>query len=177
MKVYLDGDSCPRTVREFAAKSCQRYGIPLFCVANRPIPFDQPESVILQVVGSEEGAADDALTEQVLPGDLVLTRDIPLAARLVERGVVVINDRGTIYTRENVRERLSVRNFMADLRASGLQADTTGVWGKKEWEAFVRAWDKVFHRLLKATTGVAKDDKAQKVPAVPTGLDPEPPRE
>ena len=177
MKVFLDGDSCPRTVRDFAAKSCLRYDIPLCCVANRPIPFDEPNKVIMQVVGSQEGAADEALIAQAIPGDLVLTRDIPLAARLVELGVAVINDRGTIYTHENVRERLSVRNFMADLRASGLQPETTSVWGQKEWGAFVRSWDKVFHRLLKANAVKTRDGTIPRAPAAPTGSDPELPRE
>lgn len=163
MNVYLDGDSCPRPVREFVAKSCRRSSVPLVCVANRAIPFEDSEGVQMLVVEVQEGAADEVLVEKAQPGDLVITRDIPLAARLVENEVTVINDRGTVYSRENVRERLSVRNFMADLRAFGLPADTSGTWGKKEWEAFVRSWDKEFHRLLKLASQKFPTQENQKL--------------
>jgi len=132
-------------------KACHREGIAAVCVANRTIPFDQEAPVDMVVVENREGAADAVLVERAVPGDLVLTRDIPLAADLVGAGVAVLNDRGALYTAENIRERLSVRNFMAGLNASGLKPESTAVYGKREWDLFVRTFDATFTRLCRAS--------------------------
>jgi hypothetical protein len=103
------------------------------------------------IVESTEGAADRALAARAVPRDLALTRDIPLAAQLVEAGIAVVNDRGALYTQENIRERLSVRNFMMDLGASGLRPESTAQYGKKEWDEFVRTFDREFMRLVRSS--------------------------
>ncbi len=107
--------------------------------------------VEMVLVEKTEGAADRALVARAVLGDLALTRDIPLAADLVEAGIAVVNDRGALYTRENIRERLSVRNFMAGLNAVGLKPESTAVYGKKEWDEFVRTFDREFMRLVSAS--------------------------
>ena len=147
MTLHIDGDSCPRTVRDLAARAGVREGVPVVCYANRDIPFDT--GVEMVVVENREGAADDALRARAVPGDLALTRDIPLAAALVEQGVAVLNDRGALYTRENVRERLSVRDFMAGLNAAGLKPESTARYGKKEWDEFARTFDREFMKLVR----------------------------
>jgi uncharacterized protein YaiI (UPF0178 family) len=151
MQVLIDGDSCPRAVREVVAKACQREGITVTCFANRPIPFPPALNVLIQVVAAVEAAADDALVDLAVSGDLVLTRDIPLAARLVENQVAVLNDRGALYTAENIRERLSVRDFMAGLNASGLKPESTATYGKMEWDKFVRTFDTTFMALVRVS--------------------------
>jgi len=103
------------------------------------------------LVEATEGAADRALVARAIPGDLALTRDIPLAADLVEAGVAVLNDRGALYTRENIRERLSVRHFMAGLNAAGLKPESTAQYGKREWDDFVRTFDKEFMKLVRSS--------------------------
>jgi hypothetical protein len=125
--------------------------VEVVCLANRPIPFSSGLTVKMQVVENTEGAADDALVKLAQPGDLVLTRDIPLAARLVETSVAVLNDRGALYTPENVRERLSVRDFMAELNAFGLKPESTAAYGKKEWDKFVRTFDATFMSLVRSS--------------------------
>lgn len=149
MILFLDGDSCPREVRDLAARAAGREKIPLACYANRKIPFGEGLTVEMVVVDNQEGAADRAIVARAVPGDLVLTRDIPLAAELVENQIAVLNDRGDLYTRENIRERLSIRNFMADLNAQGLKPASTAKYGKKEWDAFVRSFDRVFMQLVR----------------------------
>jgi len=150
MRVLIDGDSCPRLVRDLVAKAGAREKVEVICVANRSIPFSPGLSVNMQVVENFEGAADEALVAMARPGDLVLTRDIPLAARLVEASVAVLNDRGALYTRENVRERLSLRDFMAGLNAWGLKPESTAVYGKKEWDKFARTFDATFMFLVRS---------------------------
>lgn len=151
MTLHIDGDSCPRTVRDLAAKAGRREGVVVVCYANRPIPFEVGLPVEMVLVETTEGAADRALVARALPGDLALTRDIPLAADLVEAGIAVVNDRGALYTRENIRERLSVRNFMAGLNAVGLKPESTAQYGKKEWDEFVRTFDREFMKLVRAS--------------------------
>ena len=80
---------------------------------------------------------------------MVITRDIPLAQQLVAAEIRVLNDRGTVYTAENIKERLSVRNFMYELCANGLEPERTKTFGKKEVMAFAKAFDREIQRLLK----------------------------
>lgn len=149
MVLHIDGDSCPRAVRELAARAGRREGIPVVCYANRRIPFEAGLPVEQVLVENTEGAADRALVARAVPGDLAVTRDIPLAAELVEAGIAVLNDRGALYTAENIRERLSVRNFMAGLNAVGLKPESTAQYGKREWDEFARTFDREFMRLVR----------------------------
>lgn len=151
MTLHIDGDSCPRAVRDLAARAGRREGVAVVCYANRPIPFEPANPVEMVLVEATEGAADRALVTRAIPGDLALTRDIPLAAELVEAGVAVLNDRGALYTRENIRERLSVRNFMAGLNAAGLKPESTAQYGKREWDEFVKTFDKEFMKLVRGS--------------------------
>ena len=123
MKILVDADSCPRPARELILKTAVRRRIKTIFAANRPIPgIGGPDGslgdlALMELCPAGEGAADDRIVELAESGDLVITRDIPLASRLVETGapILVIDDRGQIYTRENIRERLSLRDFMVGL--------------------------------------------------------------
>lgn len=152
MTLHIDGDSCPRQVRELAARAGRREGVPVVCYANRPIPFPARLGVDMRVVTAGEGEADREILAQARPGDLVLTRDIPLAAQLVALGLAVLNDRGTLYTAENVRERLSVRDFMAGLNAAGLKPEAQAQYGKRDWDEFARTFDREFMKLRRASS-------------------------
>jgi uncharacterized protein YaiI (UPF0178 family) len=109
-----------------------------------------------------EGSADNRIVDLARPGDLVLTRDIPLAARLVEADVMVMDDRGRVYTKENIRERLSLRDFMVDLAQSGLGADRIAGYGKRELKLFADCLDRVLARLIRETqkTGITQESSA-----------------
>jgi uncharacterized protein YaiI (UPF0178 family) len=149
MRVFIDADSCPVRVREIVCKAAKRRNFLAIFAANRPIPLPRNRNVRFIHVGEGEGRADAFIKEQVGSGDLVITRDIPLAAELVELGPVVINDRGDLYTRENVRERLSIRNFMKELRDAGLYENPTGMFGRKEVKAFAATFDRILTQLEK----------------------------
>jgi len=142
MRIWIDADSCPRQVREIVARASQRKGIAAIFVANRAIPVTPAETVHLITVGPGEGSADDYIYGHSEATDLVVTRDIPLAARLIERDMRVLNDRGDLYTRENIRERLSVRDFMHELRANGLVPEKTKHFGQREIKRFADAFDR-----------------------------------
>ena len=149
MKILVDSDSCPRPARESVVRASKRTGITAIFAANRPIPGIDGPSVRMELCPPGEGAADDRIVELAEQGDLVVTRDIPLAARLVERSIRVIDDRGTVYTRENIRERLSLRDFMVGLADSGLGAPRMNTYGNRELKAFADGFDRELTKLTR----------------------------
>jgi uncharacterized protein len=164
MTVWGDADSLPQAVRDIV---CRRVGIELerdprlalkaVFVANRPIPIRASKGVSFVKVGSAEGEADGYIEERCLPGDMVLTRDIPLAERLIDSlsgKAVVINDRGDVFLPETIRERRSIRDAMRELALSGLVDRPGNGYGEREAKAFSRTFDREFSRLLKNIQGV-----------------------
>ena len=142
MKILIDADSCPVRIRELVVKAATKRKLLALFVAARQIPL--PPSPFVQMLQVEAGQdmADKKIISLAQIGDLVITRDIPLAAELVEHQLRVINDRGVMYTKENVRQRLSERNFMADLRATGLESMKDGSFSQREIHAFAAVFDR-----------------------------------
>ena len=154
MIIWIDADSCPRQVRDLICKTGIRLNLVINFVANRPIPM--PESTLFHMIQADStpDAADDYIVEHSETGDLVITRDIPLAKRLVDRGIRVINDRGNVYTEININERLSMRNLMLDLYNNGIYPEKTGQFGKKELQEFANALDREITKLRKKMENV-----------------------
>jgi uncharacterized protein YaiI (UPF0178 family) len=148
LKIFVDADSCPRPARELVLRTAKRRGLTAVFAANRPIPGLEGENAVMEQCPPGEGAADDRIVGLSLRGDLVITRDIPLAKRLVEKGVQVLDDRGRAYTRENIGERLSLRNFMVGLAGSGLHPDRSAAYGKKELKAMADSLDRILAKLI-----------------------------
>ncbi len=148
MILWVDGDSCPRPVRDILCRAAVREKLELKFVANRELPLKKSDWISLIITSGEEGSADRYIIERSVPGDLIVTRDIPLAAELVERGVTVLNDRGKIYTKENVKERLAERDFNQMLREAGLSDEKSGNFGQKEIRAFASAFDRTIRQML-----------------------------
>jgi uncharacterized protein YaiI (UPF0178 family) len=155
MKILVDADSCPPQVREIVARAAARVRVPAVYIANRRIPFPGNDFVTGIVVPAGQGAADRSILEKTEPGDLVVTRDIPLAKLLVDAGAVVINDRGTVYTRENVGERLSLRDFSLDLIRSGIPVEQKDRYGGREVRSFAAAFDRELTRAVRRDAGRA----------------------
>lgn len=149
MKIFVDADSCPQAVRAIVCRAAVREGLECVFAANRKIPLPEDELIKMVQVEEGEGVADQFIVDNSAPGDLVVTRDIPLAADLVEQKVVVVNDRGEIYTPENIRQRLSIRNLMKEFRDSGIMPDPDGSFGRKEIQLFANAFDRELRKLIK----------------------------
>lgn len=149
MKLWVDADSCPVPVRDMICRTGKRLSLTVLYVANRDIPRETDAPVTMIMADMTPDAADDYIVEHAGPDDLVVTRDIPLAKRLVDNGIRVLNDRGTVYTDENIRERLAMRNLMVELYTSGLSPEKTGQFGKKELNNFANALDREITRLLR----------------------------
>ncbi|UTC67585.1 MULTISPECIES: DUF188 domain-containing protein [unclassified Treponema] len=150
MKIWVDADSCPVRIRQITVKAADRLSLRVIFAANREIPLPKSENVEMAVTENTEQAADVYITENAQKGDLAITRDIPLAKTLVDKGLYVINDRGTIFTKDNINTYLSARNFMYELQANGLAPEKTNSFGKKEIQKFSNLLDSILSKALKA---------------------------
>ena len=150
MRIWVDADAAPRAVKDIIARAARKHEFPTMLVANQRLqtPANNPFVTAVRVEGGPD-VADDHIAEHAQPGDLAVTADIPLAARLVEKGVKAIDPRGTEYTEENIGERLSVRDFMDQLRSSGVETGGPSAYGPKETRAFAAVFDRVLTRMLK----------------------------
>ena len=121
MQVWVDADACPAAIKEILYRAAERLKIPLTLVANRPLRT--PPSSYIRTVQVLRGfdVADKEIVQRVQARDLVITADIPLAAEVIARGALALDPRGELYTPDNIREKLQMRNFMDELRASGVQ--------------------------------------------------------
>jgi len=152
MTIWGDADSLPARVRELCARrsGAAKFEIRVIFVSARKIPLPPGRLVFAVVVSGE--SADDHIIASAKLADIIITRDIPLAKRALDTGLIALNDRGTIWTRDTVRERLSIRDFMAAARDAGLaEMSRASTFGQKEQNAFANALDKAI--LLSASMG------------------------
>jgi len=142
MQIWVDADACPVVIREILFRAAERTGVRMTLVANKPvrIPTAQTNLRFLQVPPGFD-AADKRIVELMQRDDLVVTADVPLAAAAIEKGGVALNPRGELYTKENVRERLSVRNFLDELRGSGVNTGGPPALSQRERQLFANQLD------------------------------------
>jgi len=149
-EIWVDADACPGVVREILFRAAQRTGVAMTLVANKPLRIPPIPGVRSLQVASGFDAADKRIVELMGTGDLVVTADVPLAAAVIEKGGTALNPRGELYTRENVRERLSVRNFMDELRGSGVNTGGPPAIGQREKAAFANQLDRWLARRARS---------------------------
>lgn len=121
MKILVDADACPQVIKDILYRAAERTRTTVVLVANRRLRIPHSFYVKVLPVSGGPDAADHRIVDEVQAGDLVVTADVPLAARIVEKGATALNPRGTLYTAENVGERLSVRDFLTELRQDGVR--------------------------------------------------------
>lgn len=141
--IWVDADACPRVIKEILFRAAERVKVPLTLVANQPI--DVPRSPLIrnvQVAGGFD-VADDYIVQQAEPGDLVITADIPLAAELIARNCRALNPRGELYTENNIRQRLNMRDFMDTLRGSGMDTGGPPAFSQADRKAFADQLDRL----------------------------------
>jgi hypothetical protein len=154
MKILVDADSCPKAARDLVLRRAATLKIQIIFAANRPIPDTKGAQMI--ICPNTENSADDRIVELAGGADLVVTRDIPLAKRLVEKGVFVIDDRGRVFSLNNINELLSLRNFTVGLANNGLGIERTAHYGKKELKSFADSLDRMLtKRFLRGTDSVS----------------------
>ena len=124
MKIWVDADACPVVIKEILFKAAERTEVELTLVANQPVRIPPSRFIHFLQVGSGFDVADNEIVKRLSAGDLVITGDIPLAAEVIDKGGFALSPRGELYTAENIKARLNIRDFMDTLRASGI--DTGG---------------------------------------------------
>jgi uncharacterized protein len=143
LRIWVDADAAPRAVKEIVARAAARLEMPAVFVANQrlPLPLSNPHVTSEWVRGGPD-VADQFIADNAAAGDIAVTADIPLAAILVDKGLVVLDPRGERYTGENVRERLSIRDFMESLRGAGVETSGAKPYGDRDKQAFAGALDR-----------------------------------
>ena len=149
MKIWVDADACPVVTREILFRAAQRTGIHLILVANQPVRVPRSPVIRMLQVASGFDAADDEIVKRVGAGDLVVTSDIPLAAEAIKKGATALSPRGELHTRDNIRARLNMRDFLDTMRASGMDTGGPPPLSQSDRKAFADHLD----RLL--TQGIA----------------------
>ena len=151
-KLWIDADACPRAVKDVVFRASERLKLPVCLVADRLV--GRPPSTLVSTVRVPKGMdqADKYIAGKVDPDDIVITADIPLAAEVVEKGAVAINPRGEQYDRETVRERLSIRDFMAGLRETGLETGGPPPFGPKDKQRFAATLDRLLTAKMNRRT-------------------------
>ena len=148
MQIWVDADACPAVIRDILFRAADRARMRVTLVANQPVKRAVSPYIHFVQVPAGFNVADARIVEMMEPRDLVITADVPLAASVIEKGGVALDPRGTLYTAENVRERLCLRNFMDELRGSGVNTGGPATLGKRERQLFANQLDRW---LAKAT--------------------------
>jgi len=142
MTIWVDADACPNAIKDILFRAADRARLPLLLVANQWLRTPSSPWIRAIQVPSGLDVADSEIVRRCEPGDLVVTADIPLAARVVEKGAAVIDPRGERYTADTIGQRLSMRNFMDELRGAGVATGGPPPLGPRERQAFANQLDR-----------------------------------
>jgi hypothetical protein len=142
MQIWVDADACPGVIKEILFRAAERAQISMTLVANQPLRT--PPSRYIKAVQVPAGfdVADGKIVQHLEPGDLVITADIPLAAEVIEKGGHALNPRGEFYTPDTIRERLNIRDFMDNLRGSGVDTGGPSSLSQGDRKAFASQLDR-----------------------------------
>ena len=146
MQIWVDADACPQVIKEILFRAAARAQVLTTLVANTPLRT--PPSDFIRTIRVAQGfdVADYRIVQQVQPGDLVITADIPLAAEVITRGAHALDPRGELYSEDNVRERLAIRNLMQELRSTGALIAGPAPFGPRERQLFANHLDRFLTR-------------------------------
>ena len=141
-QIFVDADACPNVIKDILFRAAERARVPVTLVANSWLRTPPSRYVTsLQVPGGLD-VADSEIVRRCAPGDLVVTADIPLAALVVDKGALALNPRGELYTADSIAQRLSMRNFMDELRGAGVDTGGPAGFHARDRQAFGNALDR-----------------------------------
>lgn len=151
MKIWVDADACPVVIKEILYKAARRTGITLTLVANQPVQIPTSHNIRFIQVSSGFDVADNEIVSRLTAGDLVITGDIPLAADVIEKGGQALNPRGELYSTDNIKARLNMRDFMETLRASGINTGGPPPLSLSDRTAFANHLDRLLTQYIQNT--------------------------
>jgi uncharacterized protein YaiI (UPF0178 family) len=143
MKIWVDGDACPNVVKDILFRAAERRQITLTVVANQLIRTPASKFIASVQVAGGFDVADNYIVKHLQENDLVITADIPLAAEVIAKHAHAINPRGELYTKENIRERLAMRDFMEEMRSAGQVSGGPAAFGIRDKQDFANALDRL----------------------------------
>lgn len=150
MRVWIDADACPKGAKDQVVKFALKRRFEVLLVAGQAQVKPAYACVRLIVVPSGPDAADDYLVEHAQPGELVICSDVPLADRLVKKGVAALDPRGREFNESNMGDKLAVRNLFTELREQGQIGGGQGPYGERDKQAFANSLDRILTRLLRS---------------------------
>ena len=142
MKIWVDADACPVVIKEILFRAAERAAVQVTLVANQPVQIPASRYISFFQVAQGFDVADNEIVQRLKTGDLVITGDIPLAADVIEKGGHALNPRGELYSADNIKARLSMRDFMETMRASGVNTGGPPALNKSDRQAFANQLDK-----------------------------------
>jgi uncharacterized protein YaiI (UPF0178 family) len=141
-QIWVDADACPVAIKEILFRAAEREQVQVTLVANQYLRTPPSRYIRSVQVPSGFDVADNEIVQRVVAGDLVMTQDIPLAALVIEKGALAINPRGELYTPETIAQRLSMRNFLDELRGSGVDTGGPAAFHPRDKQAFANQLDR-----------------------------------
>jgi len=148
MRIWVDADACPVVAKEILYRAAERTKVSIVLVANQALQMPTSSYVSSVQVSKGFDVADDEIVKRLTAGDLVITSDIPLAAEVLEKGGQALSPRGELFTTENIRGRLNMRDFLDTMRASGLETGGPAAYGQRDRQAFANRLDQLLTKYL-----------------------------
>ena len=142
-QIWVDADACPKVIKEILFRAADRVCMPVILIANQPIQIPRSRHIRSVQVAAGFDVADNYIVQQLETGDLVITADIPLAAEVIAKGGLALNPRGELYTEDNIRQRLNMRDFMDTLRSSGVDTGGPASFSQADRQAFANQLDRL----------------------------------
>jgi len=149
MKIWVDADACPVVIKDILFRAAERNGVEMTLVANKPVYIPRSRCINMLKVASGFDVADNEIVKRLSAGDLVITGDIPLAAEVIEKGGHALNPRGELYSEDNIRTRLNMRDFMDALRATGVDTGGPPALSQSDRQSFANNLDKLLTMYAK----------------------------
>lgn len=148
MNIWVDADACPVVIKEILFRAAERTRITTTLVANKLLRVPPSPYIKALQVPAGFDVADNKIVQELAAGDLVITADIPLAAQVIAKGAHALNPRGEFYSSANINERLAMRNFMEELRGSGVDISGPSTFSQADRQAFAAELDRFLAKTL-----------------------------
>ncbi|MBA4357913.1 MAG: YaiI/YqxD family protein [Desulfovibrio sp.] len=152
MRIWVDADACPVAIKDILVRAAMRRGVHTTLVANKTLTVPLSPHLATMRVSQGFDVVDETIAGLVHPGDLVITADIPLAAKVIEKGATALNPRGGLYTAENIGAKLTMRNMLDELRSSGVTTGGPAPLSLADRNAFANQLDRFLNTLAQAAT-------------------------
>lgn len=145
--LWVDADACPKAIKEILYRVAVRVSKPLVLVANQALAVPKSPYIRAVQVSSGFDVADNYIVEHIEDGDILVSADIPLASEAIEKNAFVITPRGERYTKDNIQQRLTMRNFMEEMRSSGEQTGGPPPFSNTDKQQFANTLDRLLAKL------------------------------